>query len=381
MPKRKTTKQFIIDAKKIHGNKYDYSLVQYKNWSSKIKIICPEHGTFEQRAGNHLQGYGCSKCGIIKLSIKGRKNNQQFIEDAYCKHGDKYNYKLVEYKRSCDKIKIICPVHGIFEQEANAHLNGQGCPKCGIILRKNKRRKTTRQFIEDAKKVHGDKYDYSLVQYKNNSTKVKIICPVHGVFEQKPNAHLNENNCPKCSGRYEKKYAKDNIPVYDTYANQLEPYGIACRRNKEDENILEVKCMYCDRWYMPSMISVYGKIKCIKGNSQGESNLYCSDTCKQACPTYGQILYPKGFKNDKTNTSREVQPALRKRVLKRDNYTCQRCSATDIELHCHHYEGIEINPIESADADNCITLCKNCHNDIHKADKCGIKQYQRKECK
>jgi len=305
-----------------------------------------------------------------------RKTTQQFIEDAYCKHGDTYNYKLVQYKGAKTKIKIICPEHGVFEQIPDNHLQGKGCPKCiGNI------KKSTQQFIIDAKKVHGDKYDYKLVQYKRSCDKVKIICSIHGVFEQEANSHLQGCDCPKCGHTYKGIiYSKNNIPIYDTYAKKLKPYDIACRRNQEDNNVLEVKCIYCDRWYIPSMISVVSKIQCIKGKGSGECNLYCSNECKQACPTFGQKIYPKGFKDNKTNTSREVQPALRKLVLKRDNYTCQKCSATDTELHCHHYEGIKINPIESADADNCITLCKVCHNETHKADKCGIKDYQKKEC-
>jgi len=373
--RKKSTQQFIEEAYCVHGDRYNYKLVDYKNARTKIKIICPIHGIFEQEANSHLQGNGCYKCGIIKTHNKQKKTTQQFIEDAYCIHGDLYNYKLVQYKNNRTKVQIICPEHGIFKQRPNNHLNGQGCFKCSSSVKK-----TTQQFIIDAKEIHNNKYDYSLTQYENAKTKIKIICPVHGVFEQEANSHLKGQGCPKCAGIYEKQYAKNNIPLYDTYTDKLEPYGVSCRKNKKDNNVLEVKCMYCDRWFMPSMISVQAKIKCINRNSQGESNLYCSNECKKACPTFGQILYPKGFKDDRTNTSREVQPALRKLVLKRDNYTCQKCGTTDVELHCHHYEGVEINPIESADADNCITLCKACHNNIHKADKCGIKDYQRKEC-
>jgi len=372
--KRKTTEEFIIDAYCKHSDRYNYKLVDYKNNRIKVKIICHIHGIFEQMSGSHLKGQGCPKCaGNIK------KSTEEFIEDAYCKHGDRYNYKLVKYINAKTKVKIICPEHGIFKQMSGSHLKGNGCPKCGVFELSNKFKKTTQQFIEDAYCIHGDKYNYSLVQYRNNKTKVKIICHKHGIFKQTPNAHLQGNGCPKCGNKYNGIiYAKNNIPVYNTYTKQLKPYGIACRRNKEDNNVLEVKCMYCDRWHIPTMNSIQMKIQCINGKQSGERNLYCSNECKQACPTYRQILYPKGYK---TNTSREVQPVLRKCVLKRDNYTCQKCGAIDVELHCHHYEGIEVNPIESADADNCITLCKACHNEIHKADKCGIKQYQRKECK
>jgi hypothetical protein len=301
-----------------------------------------------------------------------RKTTEEFIIDAYCKHGDRYNYRLVEYKNNKTKVKIICPIHGIFEQTPHGHLRGYGCLECG-----GSKRLTTEEFIKKAKDIHGDKYDYSLVEYKNNKTKVKIICHEHGPFEQTPNDHLKGFGCPKCKGRYEKPYRKSNIPQYDTFQSQLEPYGIKCRMNKEDNNVLEVKCMYCDRWYIPSYKSVQHKIETINGQTTGEQNLYCSDECKRACPTYGHILYPKDYK---INTSREVQPALRKLVLKRDNYTCQKCGTTNTELHCHHYEGVEVNPVESADIDQCITLCKECHNEVHRKDKCGIKDYQRGKC-
>jgi len=378
MSKRLTTQQFIEKAQEIHGYRYDYKLVQYKNSYTKVKIICPVHGIFEQIPNNHLQGKGCFKCAIKKVSNKKKKTTEQFIIDARKIHGYRYDYKLVQYKGSKDKINIICPVHGMFEQVSSSHLRGQGCPKCGIDAVSENNTGDLKYFINKANEVHGDRYDYKLVQYKNNYTKIKIICPVHGVFKQIPRNHTSlKYGCPKCAGRYEEKYFTNNIPLYDTFVRQLSPYGIYCRRNKEDNNVLEVKCMYCDRWYIPTISSVWNKIRCINGKGHGESNLYCSIECKQACPTYGQVLYPKGYK---TNTSREVQPALRKLVLKRDNYTCQKCSATDVELHCHHYEGVEVNPIESADADNCITLCKACHNEIHKTDKCGINDYKRKEC-
>jgi len=306
-----------------------------------------------------------------------RLTTEQFIEKAKAVHGDKYDYSLVEYKNNKTKVKIKCHIHGIFKQRPNDHLNNHGCPKCKTEYVKLYTISNSNKFIEKAKVVHGDKYDYSLVEYRNNKTKVKIVCPEHGVFEQRPDSHLNDKGCPKCIGLYDIHYKKFNIPRYELYQPQLEPYGVKCRRNKEDDNVLEVKCMYCDRWFVPSRMSVQYKINAINGKGSGECNLYCSDMCKKSCPTYRQRIYPKDFK---INTSREVQPELRKLVLNRDNYTCQKCNTTNVELHCHHYEGIEINPVESADIDQCITLCKECHNNIHKKDKCGIKDYQRGKC-
>jgi len=361
MPNRLTTEEFIEKTKAIHGDKYDYSLVDYKNNKIRVKIVCPEHGPFEQSPNNHLQGKGCPGCsGNIKLTT------EKFIKKAKAVHGNKYDYSLVEYKNAKTKVKIVCRVHGSFKQTPHGHLKGYGCPECG-----GSKRLTTEKFIKKAKAVHGNKYDYSLVEYKNTYTKVKIICPIHGIFEQTPGSHLNGCGCPKCK-------QPSFIPVkYDVYQPQIKPYGVKCRRSKEDKNILEVKCMYCDRWYIPSNKSVRSKIESINGQKQGELNLYCSDECKHTCPTYGQRIYPKDYK---INTSREVQPELRKLVLKRDNYTCQKCGIMNTELHCHHYEGIEINPVESADIDQCITLCKKCHNDVHRKDKCGMKDYKRDRC-
>jgi hypothetical protein len=103
------------------------------------------------------------------------------------------------------------------------------------------------------------------------------------------------------------------------------------------------------------------------GRTCGEGRFYCSQSCKIACPIFSKRKYPSTFR---VTTSREVQPELRQMVLKRDNYTCQKCEEKDVELHCHHFTGVEQNPIESADLDNCITLCKDCHKGVHKNTGC-----------
>ena len=190
MSKRKTTEEFIEKANIIHNNKYDYSKVEYKSNSTKVCIICPEHGEFWQTPYNHLRGCGCPKC-----VGKNKKTTEEFIRRAKEVHGDKYDYSKVEYINAKTKVCIICPEHGEFWQIANRHLSGCGCPKC---VGKNK---TTEEFIRRAKEVHGDKYDYSKVKYVNNSTKVCIICPEHGEFWQKPAGHLRGCGCPKCKGK------------------------------------------------------------------------------------------------------------------------------------------------------------------------------------
>ena len=188
--KRKTTKEFIEQARAVHGNKYDYSLVKYINNRTKVKIVCPEHGEFEQRPDAHtLLKQGCPMCSGNK-----NKTTKQFIKEAKKVHNNKYDYSLVNYTNALDKITIICPEHGVFKQSAHSHLCGTGCPKC-----KQNYKYTKNTFIEKAQAVHGNKYDYSKVEYVNCKTKVKIVCPIHGEFEQLPDAHINKNEgCPKC---------------------------------------------------------------------------------------------------------------------------------------------------------------------------------------
>jgi hypothetical protein len=128
---RLTLNDFIEKSKLVHGDKYDYSLVEYKNNKQKIKIICPEHGEFEQTPKNHMNGKHCKKCGSANTGLKKRANINNFIETANLIHENKYDYSLVEYQSAIKKIKIICPVHGIFEQQPSAHVSQkQGCPSC-----------------------------------------------------------------------------------------------------------------------------------------------------------------------------------------------------------------------------------------------------------
>jgi len=199
MRKKLTTEEWIEKAQTIHGNKFDYSKVDYQGNNKKITIICPIHGEFQQVAADHLKSkYGCPKCVIEAKSF----TTEQFIEKAKKIYESKYDYSLVEYKGINNKVKIICPIHGIYEQEASVHLKGIGCPKCSGHL--GNKKCNTEYFIEKARKVHGDKYDYSKVNYVNATTPIKIICQEHGEFEQRPDKHLAGHNCPKCTKHYKR---------------------------------------------------------------------------------------------------------------------------------------------------------------------------------
>lgn len=121
----RTTTEFIQEAKKVHGDKYDYSKTEYIDTNTKVCILCPIHGEFWQLPPNHLKGKGCRKCGgTHPLS------QDEFITKAQELHKNKYDYSKVTYTKCNQKVCIICPTHGEFMQNANSHLRGVGCPKC-----------------------------------------------------------------------------------------------------------------------------------------------------------------------------------------------------------------------------------------------------------
>ena len=195
MAKKLTTESFIEKSRKLHGKKYDYSKVKYMNNETKVCIICPEHGEFWQTPKCHLQGKKCPKC----TQRNYKYTTEEWIEKAKEKHSNKYDYSKVNYISNHTKVCIICPEHGEFWQDAAAHLRGQGCPKCADISNGLKRLMTNDEFIEKARKVHGDKYDYSKVKYINSRSKVCIICPEHGEFWQTPAKHLSGHGCAFCN--------------------------------------------------------------------------------------------------------------------------------------------------------------------------------------
>jgi len=164
-------------------------------------------------------------------------------------------------------------------------------------------------------------------------------------------------------------YFKNNIPKYDLYASQIS-YAEQVRRNSEDHKILETRCTYCGKWFIPALSEIQSRIKALNGVRRGtENRLYCSKQCKHECPIYRKQKYSAEEKNH-NQLAREVQAELRQMVFERDNWECQKCGSTK-SLHCHHVEGIRWDPLESADVDKCITFCKSCHKKVHKIKGCG----------
>ena len=190
MGRKLTLDEVLKRFKNVHGDKYDYSKVDYKHTDTKVCIICPTHGEFWQTPHMHLSGQGCSKCYGNE-----RKTTKQYIDECKKIHGDFYNYDKVVYKNAYSIVTITCPIHGDFKQRARTHLYGHGCPEC-----QGKRKYDKEFFIKRANEVHGDKYDYSLIEtVKNNHEKQPIVCPKHGVFYQSIDSHITQRQgCPYC---------------------------------------------------------------------------------------------------------------------------------------------------------------------------------------
>ncbi len=198
------TKNFIIKSNLKHNNFYDYSKVNFINSKIKIIIICPEHGEFEQRPDMHLNGQGCKKCALKKLSqLKINESSINFIVESNKIHNNFYQYPE-EYKGSNINIKIICPKHGEFYQLPSNHLKGCGCPKCSNELKSNNYIKSNNQWLIEVNLKHNNFYQYP-EEYNGSINKIKIICPLHGEFYQKASHHLSGQGCPKCASELKSK--------------------------------------------------------------------------------------------------------------------------------------------------------------------------------
>ena len=195
------TNEFIIEkSNEIHNGKYDYSIADYEQQHPYIEIICPIHGKFKQLAYCHMKGIGCPKC-----AKNSKVDKEEFIKRSQEIHKNengtpKYDYSKVKYVNMSTKVCIICKKHGEFWQTPAKHTNGRGCPKCANEIRNKNKILTTENFIEKAIELHGNKYDYSKVEYYRSNKKIEIICKKCGKsFFTTPNNHLRGNGCPKCN--------------------------------------------------------------------------------------------------------------------------------------------------------------------------------------
>jgi hypothetical protein len=233
MARRLTTKEFIERAKKVHGDKYNYSKVEYKSSNTKVTIICPVHGEFQQRPADHLNGAGCPKCAKNSMKNKQSSSIEEFIKKAKKVHEDKYDYTKSIYINAKTPIIITCKTHGDFDQQPHVHLKGHGCPKCAIKNNSNARAQTTPEFIRKAKVKHKNKYLYNNTNYTRIMEPITITCKIHGDFTQIANAHLNGHGCPKCKpGGFNPQEPGILYYIFDPEAN-LYKIGITNRSVEE----------------------------------------------------------------------------------------------------------------------------------------------------
>lgn len=213
-----TASEFISKAINKHNNQYIYTSVDYVNSKTKVTIICPTHGAFDQIPNSHLYGQGCPGCGSDARKNHFIMDRKEVIDRFKSVHGKKFDYTLVEYDGMNTKVIIVCPKHGRFKQVPGSHLTGRGCSKCSKKKVNDSQRKSLDNVIKDFQSKHGKTYDYHSVKYVNDSTKVIIHCPEHGEFDQTPNNHLNGQKCPGCSrmqstGVTEVKAVLDNLKI------------------------------------------------------------------------------------------------------------------------------------------------------------------------
>lgn len=279
--KKLTQEEVIKRLRNKWGEKYDYSKVVYVNRRTKVCITCKEHGDFYIYPLQKLL-YGCPQCAEIERVKHIKLTNEEFVKKARKIHGNKYDYTNTIYNGSMKNVEIICPIHGSFFQTPNVHLSGAGCPICGL-----KSTKFKNEFINRARYVHGDKYDYSKTIVKSSLEKVVITCPIHGDFKQQAYSHLIGCGCPQCStslSKGENKIAKFLLSNRVTYVSQ---YKI-----KNDNLFSNRKEMHVD-FYLPKEniiieyngqqhykeVSYFGGE--IKFNEQKERDMALRQYCKE----------------------------------------------------------------------------------------------------
>lgn len=204
-----TIEEFIAKAKAVHGDKYDYSMVEYFNNHTPVKIICPIHGIFEQRPNNHLNGNECPQCARVSATKKQSTSQDLWIERAKRIHHNKYDYSKVKYVNNHTAISIICPIHGEFLQTPANHIKGQGCPICGMS-----KTKLSQEEAENRLSDRLSKFSYEIVEpfiyMGDRKTKVTIHCKIHDYtwttsWHQIIYAGTNLiGGCPGCRTTYSK---------------------------------------------------------------------------------------------------------------------------------------------------------------------------------
>jgi hypothetical protein len=276
-----------------------------------------------------------------------------------------YDYRICS---ECEKLKERNNIE--FKIFHNHQKNTNVCTEC----KKIKIKKYNEKYLK-ANKTNKAKYD--LNYYNENKEKRKRYFLENKEIRKNYMAKYQKKNKEKLKNymiEYNERYYEENKEIRKEYQNSPASEELVQKLELYEEvNGNQIKCRYCGDWCVPTNMEVKNRLIGISNNDT--CYIYCSEECKEACPTYRKILYPKGFK---PASSREVNPVLRQIVFERDNYTCQKCfkhrDQLNCPLHCHHITPYVDSPIEGNDPENCITLCKDCHKEVHKIPGCGYNE-------
>ena len=254
--KRISVEDFIARSCAKHGTKYNYSKVKFVNTTTPVEIICTTcDKSFRMNPEQHMIGQGCRKCGYEKNASKKRvKNPLQNLIDV---HGDKYLFPDFTYSNSKDSVNVICTTcDKHFKSSYGTMVKGAGCPVCSAKVGGLKQRSNTEEFIQKAKAVHGDKYDYSLSHYVRSNDKVDIFCNTHQEsFSMTPNTHLSGCGCPKCALEYLSEISRKSQEQFlvDARAKHGDFYNYDKSVYKTVNEKLIITCPYHgDFWQKPS---------------------------------------------------------------------------------------------------------------------------------
>ena len=202
--------KFIEKSIEVHGCIFEYSKAVYLDSKTPLILICKTHGEFTVTPARHLSRMqGCPQCTKEKTTVGTKK----FIEKSIQKHGvGTYDYSKSECKNAESIVEIGCKKHGFFTQRAATHMAGHGCSDCGIEKRKPAQKMSLKIWLEKARKTHGDRFDYSRVEYLGSGEPVEIGCPDHGFFMQVATRHLKSKlACPSCVGLNISEVKKTNL--------------------------------------------------------------------------------------------------------------------------------------------------------------------------
>lgn len=220
----KNETKFINDVNNKYGiGVYLFDKMIYVNAHKHIELLCTKHNgyfTITPKQMLRASSKGCNHC-----TKNTPYTTEEFIKKCKINYGTKLTYEKTKYINQKHKVIVTC-VSGDHDWEVNPVTLLKGKSFCGICSGKSGR--NTSSFVLEAKRVHGEKYNYDKVEYIHSENYVTIICNIHGDFTQQPKAHLTGRGCPKC-GKYGYQPSQPGYFYVQklTYKNEvLYKYGI-----------------------------------------------------------------------------------------------------------------------------------------------------------